>query len=478
MKCPKCGYQSFNFLSTCKKCGRDLTEVQQRFRLGNPILPQSCQTAATAPDPSPADDPSDSAWPEEETGGFTFSEPADGQEALVEPSEAAETSDSPPVGEPAEQKDVAWAEPTDEEELTMDFPDDMELQEDPFTEDWTEQETSDEEAFPSFDEAGYEPQTPLQEEEAPEQTGLDPAPPVTDETATRDADWEQEASLEEDMPPADEGEPLSEVAGDEAPEQASETDCDQEVSFAPDMPDENGLEQDLPLDEEADLDAWLLDGEEPSWRHKEPQAAETADFAGEETPDDEMRADNHAGTALMPDDAADPLPAGHDQVELPFPEQEQVDMPKPSPLARLLASLIDLGLLLGSFVLFVLAGEYLCGGGRLIWPQPAQLVDHAGPYFLVFFGLAFGYFTLFHYLTGQTPGKMAGKLVVTDQSGQPLQLSQAFLRSVGGLMCLLPAGLGFCSALLDREGRGWNDRLAGSRLTAATRTASSSDTDG
>jgi hypothetical protein len=45
-------------------------------------------------------------------------------------------------------------------------------------------------------------------------------------------------------------------------------------------------------------------------------------------------------------------------------------------------------------------------------------------------------------------------------------------------MCLLPAGLGFCSALLDREGRGWNDRLAGSRLTAATRTVSSSDTDG
>jgi uncharacterized RDD family membrane protein YckC len=125
-------------------------------------------------------------------------------------------------------------------------------------------------------------------------------------------------------------------------------------------------------------------------------------------------------------------------------------------------------LLAAVFVVFVLSGEYLRQGmGDFRWPQSQSLADHIGPYFLVFFGLAFGYFTLFHYLGGQTPGKMAGKLLVVDTSGEPLHLSQAFLRTVGGLMCLLPAGLGFCSMLLNREGRGWNDRLAGSLVIPA-----------
>src|SRR3990170_3093350 len=28
MKCPKCGYVSFEYLDTCRKCGRDLTQLK------------------------------------------------------------------------------------------------------------------------------------------------------------------------------------------------------------------------------------------------------------------------------------------------------------------------------------------------------------------------------------------------------------------------------------------------------------------
>jgi len=40
------------------------------------------------------------------------------------------------------------------------------------------------------------------------------------------------------------------------------------------------------------------------------------------------------------------------------------------------------------------------------------------------------------------------------------------LHSVGGLACLLSLGAGFFLALRDAEGRGWNDRMAGTRLVA------------
>ncbi|MCD4688526.1 MAG: RDD family protein [Desulfuromonadaceae bacterium] len=91
-------------------------------------------------------------------------------------------------------------------------------------------------------------------------------------------------------------------------------------------------------------------------------------------------------------------------------------------------------------------------------------MDLATPYFLVFFALCFGYFTLFHYLSGQTPGKMLFDVRVEGVEQTGITLAQAFLRCAGGLIALLPAGLGFLSIVLDEEQRGWNDRLAGCRV--------------
>lgn len=45
MKCPKCGYNSFEFHDTCKKCSNDLTGFKNTYGLKSIILPPEARTA-------------------------------------------------------------------------------------------------------------------------------------------------------------------------------------------------------------------------------------------------------------------------------------------------------------------------------------------------------------------------------------------------------------------------------------------------
>jgi uncharacterized RDD family membrane protein YckC len=66
---------------------------------------------------------------------------------------------------------------------------------------------------------------------------------------------------------------------------------------------------------------------------------------------------------------------------------------------------------------------------------------------------------------GQTLGKMAaGIRVIGTGSDESLDLGQAFLRTSMWLVLAIPAGLGFCTALLGRDHRGLHDRFAGTRV--------------
>ena len=49
MKCPKCGYHSFDHLDSCKKCNIDLVEHKAKFNLRGFFSPG--QVAVTAPEP-------------------------------------------------------------------------------------------------------------------------------------------------------------------------------------------------------------------------------------------------------------------------------------------------------------------------------------------------------------------------------------------------------------------------------------------
>ena len=139
----------------------------------------------------------------------------------------------------------------------------------------------------------------------------------------------------------------------------------------------------------------------------------------------------------------------------------------PSPARRIVAFLCDLALLSGVAASFIIAAEAaMAGNSERLLPSLATLVDLSVPYFLVLFSLALSYFTLLHFLVGQTPGKMLTGLQVETLEGDPLGLSQAFLRSVGGLLQVLPVGLGYLVVLINPDRRGWNDRLAGTRLVS------------
>lgn len=50
MKCPKCGYHSFDHLDSCKKCNNDLVEHKSKFNLRGFFSPG--QAAVTEPEPA------------------------------------------------------------------------------------------------------------------------------------------------------------------------------------------------------------------------------------------------------------------------------------------------------------------------------------------------------------------------------------------------------------------------------------------
>ena len=59
MKCPKCGYHSFDHLDSCKKCNHDLIEHKEKFSLrGFFFSGKTVAATATAAEPAPVIDDS------------------------------------------------------------------------------------------------------------------------------------------------------------------------------------------------------------------------------------------------------------------------------------------------------------------------------------------------------------------------------------------------------------------------------------
>ncbi|MDD5168501.1 MAG: RDD family protein [Syntrophales bacterium] len=71
------------------------------------------------------------------------------------------------------------------------------------------------------------------------------------------------------------------------------------------------------------------------------------------------------------------------------------------------------------------------------------------------------YFTYFHGMTGQTPGKMAMGLKVIQASGLEMTFGVAFLRWVGYLVSSLCLFLGYIWVAFDPRKQGWHDKIAG-----------------
>ncbi len=63
-----------------------------------------------------------------------------------------------------------------------------------------------------------------------------------------------------------------------------------------------------------------------------------------------------------------------------------------------------------------------------------------------------------------TPGKRASRIVVTDAGGKRISFARASLRCVGRLAVLVTLGLGLIIAVFDRQRRGLDDFIAGTRV--------------
>jgi uncharacterized RDD family membrane protein YckC len=129
---------------------------------------------------------------------------------------------------------------------------------------------------------------------------------------------------------------------------------------------------------------------------------------------------------------------------------------------RLAAGIVDLLLLAAIDLLVISLTLQICS----LTVQDLGVLP-AGP-LLAFLILQNGGYLAAFTAGGQTLGKMAlGLRVVPDEGRERVSPARAALRTlVWGLMAL-PLGLGFASVLLDREGRGWHDRAAGTRVVPA-----------
>lgn len=70
MKCPKCGYHSFDHLDSCKKCGQGLAEHKAKFNLRGFFAPG--HIAAAEPAPVTVDSFEDEEEPDDGAVDFGF----------------------------------------------------------------------------------------------------------------------------------------------------------------------------------------------------------------------------------------------------------------------------------------------------------------------------------------------------------------------------------------------------------------------
>lgn len=410
MKCPKCGFNSFDYLNSCKKCGSDVREFKARFNLRSLLFPGRDKVGETA-----------------------FADLKSADVTLAPGADEADFDDGlmDEAGEVAAQasEDAGFS-------LDDDFGDTFE----------------------------DKPEAAL----VKAQDGLS--------TGFEEADFLAESVWEE--------EPLPELSlGEEDLEDSKTAEELGGLDFAEDQEDEPKLPplEDLDFEELGDVPESKVVVAEDFW---EEEAATTPRKTAVERAS--ASKEGPAGPFDGPEPAA-AVQASVSDVTTDFPQEQKTaqtalflepdsaaaDLPGPALLlpalpARLGAFWLDVFLVVGGFLLFLIIGTRLLApvGSATLLPSLQEVIRLSQPYYLLFFLVCFSYFTAFHFFIGQTPGKMLFGLRLEGKEGHDLLFSEAFLHSVGGLLSLLSLGIGFVFALGHPEGRGWNDRIAGTRLVA------------
>ncbi len=109
-----------------------------------------------------------------------------------------------------------------------------------------------------------------------------------------------------------------------------------------------------------------------------------------------------------------------------------------------------------AFALDIMLLTVIREGVLIFWPS-----NYPYPWM----GILILYFTFWTGYSGQTLGKWALGLRVTDPWGlYPVGYSRAFLRTLGYIINFLAWGWGFLWIIGDGEKRGWHDLLARTRV--------------
>lgn len=504
MKCPKCGYNSFDYLASCKKCGNDLEGFKSRFNLRSLIFPGREMVAPVMGESLGGDalGGAEESVADATDFGFDFNEDESpvgaSAPALEEPAAAAALEE--------EGFDIDWNE-TDSEEFDLDADEnpspepsqptasgrDFDFETDDELDDLLQDEptvgTTEVPSGPqglAWEEEPL-PDLSLSEEEAPALDALDDEGLSVDEVA--EAGGDTGAVGVEELPGLDELD--FEELGDGEAELVEEPEADAEAAWGEiDFGDEAEAEPGEKKKKGAEENPRdPFDQPEPVAGEQAPESCATMAAGQLDLPwsaaEERQRAGEESGDAAPPPSSLteEPVPAPapptapmaaaqEPSPALAMAAEETSAAGEPSLPASLLARFgafcLDLFLISGVFLLFLVCGTRLLAapGDTALLPSVQALLDLSIPYYLILFTVCFLYFTAFHFFLGQTPGKMLFALRVESREGGALLFSEAFLHTVGGLVSLLVFGAGFFIAYFDGQGRGWNDRIAGTRVVA------------
>jgi uncharacterized RDD family membrane protein YckC len=115
-------------------------------------------------------------------------------------------------------------------------------------------------------------------------------------------------------------------------------------------------------------------------------------------------------------------------------------------------------------VVLLLAQGILFGAGWMLWDgmDAGLLVKGATRLFSSIIGA--GYSIVFHWMWGQTLGKMALQIRVVSMDGGPLSFGQSVGRYFATILSALILGIGFIMAGVRSDKRALHDLLAGTRV--------------
>ena len=146
---------------------------------------------------------------------------------------------------------------------------------------------------------------------------------------------------------------------------------------------------------------------------------------------------------------------------------EHGDAPATAPLFRRLAALVYDALLLAALVFFFTLGVVLARGGREIRPGTIWFE-------VSLVAVAFAFCGVFWTRGGQTLGMHAWGVRLVAADGGRIGWGRAAVRFFSAWLSLLPAGLGYWWALVDRDRRCWHDRLSRTRVISVGKEHSAS----